>query len=928
MTDKPNVFNIPANYHFFESLLFWAEKEFGDKLNEVKFFLPNRRSCREFHEVLSRNKQLLIPNLKAISDISYEDFFDFLPNSEAKLIIDEILQSKSLTDIEYLFFLSSKIQQYPVFGSNIEFGQAFKIAINLKNLFDEIEREEVDTNKLFEIDDSNLSQHRIVTLDFLQKFQVEIKNSLLKERVFCDSMSNNFVIKKFTHLLENYESKSPIVIAGSTGSISFSLKLIKAAAKKHHVVLHASNEENFEEENHPQFFLNRLIKALEISKNEIKQIKEDQFILSPKTRQDILSLLTLPTDHVNKWQKIEKYVDTEFAVKDLKQNFGLIEARNEIEEAKLIRLALIEAANNGKTAALITNNEKLADLVKLELQHDSAFFNDSRSRNISNSNLIQFLLLILELIETNFNSHILLTILKHPLFFNSKNAEIIADFEVSILRQDRLESGLNGILKKLEKQNYLSEFFKKFYQNFLPLIKLNKTSPLSEIALLLVSVCESLSKQTWQELLSKEKAQIEIFEVFEKFKKQDQILIKTNQVFESFKTILSQIKFFEKTSAFAPIQILSTIEARLLNYDLAIVASLNQGSFPEIEEENWLGKKIKKDLGIDKTLKKTGQSAYDFCNYLSNKSVILTRSKTKNGAVLIESPLLLKFKVICNKLGVEIDNKAEFFSILEQKNYVIEKPKVVLEPKPKLEFRPKKISITEVTKLMTNPYEIYAKKILQLDELKKIDFEPSYAEFGSFVHKVLEEFVKNPDSSNFDEEARNIFNQFFLLNESEIVWWPKFENIFADFKEKNQNFSGLKNMVEIPTEIKIKDIILRGKIDRVIINENKDLEIIDYKTGQIPSKNDVISGINPQLTIAGLMLKNEEISFLGYWKLSSSSNSEIKKISDDKEEIKKLILSAKEGLTKLFDFFSHEENGYFATNNSANNPYQNLARIK
>ena len=89
MLDKPRIFNIPANYHFFESLFYWLEKNFKEQLSEVKIFLPNRRSCREFQELfLAKNRNLILPKIKAISDISFEDFFDFLPNENVKRIID------------------------------------------------------------------------------------------------------------------------------------------------------------------------------------------------------------------------------------------------------------------------------------------------------------------------------------------------------------------------------------------------------------------------------------------------------------------------------------------------------------------------------------------------------------------------------------------------------------------------------------------------------------------------------------------------------------------------------------------------------------------------------------------------------------------------------------------------------------------------
>ena len=192
MLDNPNIFNIPANYHFFGSLFDWLENNFSSQISEVKIFLPNRRSCREFRELfLAKNSNIILPKIKAISDISYEDFFDFLPNLEAKEIIDELLQIKSLSNLDYLFFLTKEIQKISIFGDNLEFDQAFKIATNLQSLFDDIERDEIDLNILDEIDDSNLSRHRQLTLEFLKDFHVQkflqeihlLKNLLLKRKL-------------------------------------------------------------------------------------------------------------------------------------------------------------------------------------------------------------------------------------------------------------------------------------------------------------------------------------------------------------------------------------------------------------------------------------------------------------------------------------------------------------------------------------------------------------------------------------------------------------------------------------------------------------------------------------------------------------------------------------------------------------------------
>jgi len=446
MLDKPRIFNIPANYHFFESLFYWLEKNFNEQLSEVKIFLPNRRSCREFQELfLAKNRNLILPKIKAISDISFEDFFDFLPNENAKRIIDELLQIKTLDNLEYLLFLSFEIRKLSIFGENLEFEQSFKIAINLQSLFDDIEREEIDLKKLDEIDDSNLSQHRLLTLDFLKNFHVQIKNSLLKKNILFAASGQNFVIGKFVSMLEEYGSKTPIVIAGSTGSVAFSKKLIRAISKNNYVILHGATDETFEEENHPQFFLNSLVSFLKVEKKSVQKIAEENLLLSDENRQKLISLMMLPAKETTKWQEISKYIDVEKAAHDLQKNFRLIEAKNEIEEAKIIALILRETWELNKTAAIITNNNRLANLVKLELTNFHLPFNDTRNLKILNSNLVNFLLLIIELVESDFNSHNLLAILKNPLCSYSLNKEILADFEVKIIRKDRINSGIEGI---------------------------------------------------------------------------------------------------------------------------------------------------------------------------------------------------------------------------------------------------------------------------------------------------------------------------------------------------------------------------------------------------------------------------------------------------------------------------------------------------
>jgi len=927
MLNKANIFNIPANYHFFESLASWMLDIFGDDVSKTKVFLPNRRSCRELKKILLQKESLsFLPQIKAISDIGYEDFFDFLPDEEAQNIINELLEIKVLSKQEAVFLLSQEIQQNGVFGQGLKLSQVLKIADNIFDLFEELERESTDLAKLDDIDDSNLAKHKLITLEFLQEFYVGIKNNLLRHNRFFPQAAQNLILSKFSYLLMKNGSKTPIIIAGSTGSIVTSRNLIKAISQDNFVVLYGFEGEENLEENHPQFFLSELVKLIGVPYKNIKTVALERFCLSLDERRKVVNLTMLPSQRTVSWQSLKVFDENEILSKDFKQNFTLINARDEIEEAQIIAEIAKENSVAQKTTAIISNNNKIADLVVLGLEKQEVNFNDSRSFSLLKSDLISFLLQIAELEESDFDSYNLLALLKNPFCKFSQNQNLIAEFEINILRQDRTKKGLAGILQKVSNNQNMHDFITDFVSCFQQTHNINIGQKIKS----LIVTAEKISDKNWHQLLENEVAQIEIFEFFEFLKNQNHELQNDNFV-KLLKNLFSLVTFSIRTDSEALVQILQNVEARLMNFDTVIISSLNEGDFPQNEVDNWLGKKIRKDLGIDKYYKKIGQNAYDFCNYLANSSVVMTRCKTSNNVELIESPFLTRLRILCQKTNLIFDDGKKYFDLLNWAS--ITKIKAIIpNPKPKLELRPKRISITDISKLFQNPYEIYAKKILRLEKLKEIDYQTSYAEFGSFVHKVLEEYINDAEIQNFEE----IFSRYFLSEEAKIIWLPKFHNIFAEFLRENQAFEGLKSFCEVVAQMNFADVVISGKIDRITIDKDSKAIILDYKTGQIPTTKSVKQGINPQLTIAALIIseglieniKANQISALQYWKLSAFGKSKINEISSDEKEIELLIAAAKTGLHKIITHFADENNGYVANNFDERSDYKILARFE
>ena len=915
MDFKPNIYNISSNYHFFESFLAFCDKNF-DKNEEIIIFFPNRRACREF-EKMSQNPKIKV---KAIADIDTQDFIFFFKQENLQDFLQEIAKIKILSDLDYLFFLSEEVTKTDIFGANIDFSYAMNIAISLKKLFDDIERQEIDITQLYKIDDSNLAKHRQFSLDFLQKFYVKIKNEILKNNIFSSAAMQNFIIGNFANMVEKYGLKSNLIIAGSTGSVNYSKKLISSIAKQSngYVVLYGfdKNRKFFNNKKDPQFILNDLLSFCGILSKNIKDIS--QFKLCDEARKDLVLQALLPSEETYLWQDFS----AENLWQDLQENICYFEAKNEVEEAQIISFQVFAAQKNNKKIAIITNNTNFVSLIKSELKKFSINFNDTRSLDLKDSSLVNLILLLLKLIENDFESSTLLSILKHPLSHYSQEIEILKNFEIEVLRVQRKVFGLEGIEKKLL---FVDEKIRKFFDGFLQDIKTVRSS--SELVILsdflenLILAIEQISVQSFSDLILQEKSAQELTEFFEKLKSK-KFKIKKDEIYHFFTQIFSQISYFDKSDSDASVQIISTIEARLLNFDLVIISSLSDGIFPQIEIDNWLGKKIRKDLNIDLSERKFGQNAYDFCNYLSNKSVILTRSITNNQAPLMPSPFILRLEILCKKINFTLKNDEKYFKILKQINpqqECLPKPCEIMV-NPPLQYRPKKLAITDIAKLIADPYQIYARKILQLKELNKIDYEAGYREFGSFAHKALEEFIKSDDKENFMKNAQKIFANYFINDDAKLIWFAKFDNILKHFIEENDNIKSLEDIVELPVEMIIGNIKIIGRIDRIAIFANDEIIIFDYKTGQIPSPKNVLCGLEPQLTISALLIlekfKNKRIAQLNYWKLSSTAKSEIKNILQDQEEITIAIEAAKSGLEKLLSYFSDEKNGYKIVQNS------------
>ena len=175
-------------------------------------------------------------------------------------------------------------------------------------------------------------------------------------------------------------------------------------------------------------------------------------------------------------------------------------------------------------------------------------------------------------------------------------------------------------------------------------------------------------------------------------------------------------------------------------------------------------------------------------------------------------------------------------------------------------------------------------------------------------------------------------------------WWPRFERIVRWFLETERTrrpaFQPLATEVEGALDLDAPggSFRLTAKADRIDGTEAGALEIIDYKTGAVPRRNQVVDGRCPQLSLEAAIagaggfagVDAAEVATLAYWKLSGAETAgEITAIGGDAD---KLALEAADGLRALVARFDDSGTPYHPVPRPALAPawndYAHLARHK
>jgi ATP-dependent helicase/nuclease subunit B len=315
------------------------------------------------------------------------------------------------------------------------------------------------------------------------------------------------------------------------------------------------------------------------------------------------------------------------------------------------------------------------------------------------------------------------------------------------------------------------------------------------------------------------------------------------------------------------------LEARLMRADLHILGGLNEGVWPALPDSGpWLNRPMREKLRMPLPEKAIGQRAHDLVQAMGAGDVRLVWSRRIGDKPAIPSRWVLRLNLLLN--GVLPTETPSWLRWARQLRHVenalaCSKPK----PCPPVAARPASISVTQVENLIRDPYGFYAKRVLTLEPLPDIAAAPDYALRGTLYHEAIGKFLARHPYT-FPQDAldqllaigRDVFAPHFDIPLISAFWWPRFQRIARWLATEDRSpiaathaeISGAHTF-----DVAGKSFKLTGRADRIDILASGEVEIIDYKTGKVPSKTQVDSGFAPQLPLEAAMVMQGAFKKIG-----------------------------------------------------------------
>ena len=758
----------------------------------------------------------------------------------------------------------------------------YGLADSLAGLVDEMQGEGVSAADIAALDVSQTSRH----WENIQRFLGIAHQYLTQTGTELDAEARQrlLVSRLADHWRENPPAH-PVILAGSTGSRGTTAMLMHAIARlpQGAIVLPGFDFDmptsvwnsllsNQPPEDHPQYRFFDLMQKLELSRADITPWTSSP-APSP-ARNALISLSLRPAPVTDTWlSEGPLLTDLDKATEGL----TLIEAPSPRIEGLTIAMGLRKAISQGLKAALITPDRMLTRRVTAALDRWNILPDDSAGMPLQLSPPGRFLRHVAMLMARPLDAEALLTLLKHPLTHSGtgRNDHLLHTQRLEArIRRDGLPYpdpvGLDRIAAKvakgLKEPGAFLLWIKWVAETFCQQ-RVTNPLPLTDWVPLLRNTAEGIAGGTVQdadnELWKKASGQSALAVIGELVAQAEHGGTMAAADFaDLLGTLLSTGEVRDRDAPHPQVMIWGTLEARVQGADLVILGGLNEGSWPEAPPPDpWLNRQMRLQAGLLLPERRIGLSAHDYQQAVAAQEVWITRAIRSDDAETVPSRWVSRLTNLMSGLtggtGAKLlekmrqrgDGWLAQAKALEAFDRVDPAPRP--SPRPPVGARPHKLSVTEIQRLIRDPYAIYARHTLKLRSVNPLVQSPDAPVRGVILHKIMEDFVKDL------QEDPTLLTRDHLLHVTETVlareapwpaarlmWQARIARVADWFIEAETARRGYSKPALFEEDAvgkhEFTDIgfTLTGKADRIDLDQFDGALIYDYKTGTPPTPNE------------------------------------------------------------------------------------------
>lgn len=863
----PNLFSCPPGVDLSRKAAEWLlAQHTPNSLADTVVFVPTRRaavSLRHGFSAAAKERGMLLPRIIPLAAIG--EAFPALLKRDAFSVLQSI--PPAMSDYEQRYLLTQQVAAFEAKrnpGGAVRLDQSLALAEELMVLQDECARHEIMLSdaKLSGIARGDFAAHWETALQFLRILSESWPAIEAALRQTTQAARETRLLRALAEYWETNPPPFAVYAIGSTASQPATAALLARIAQLPNGAVFlpgldtaiAEKEWNSIAAGHPLHHLKQFLLQLNVPLDAVHSLES-----APRS---LWQEVFLPTSLLPEWRtrSLPPY-----------QSVRLVPCQQGEEEARAIALLMREGIEHEGRTALITPDEGLMMRVAAQLKTFGIAADRQRAGSIATTEAGSLWTQLAQAIAEPERLLHLRHLLHHAR--SSIASDYLAQLDAYLhKRAPRKPGQLPWLPEPLQLHQETARVEKLARQ----CAKLSPKHYSAAEWVIQLRGTHSLFADDWgegSELLSEALNAIE------------SVVLPSMGIAE-FRALLAErleAPWRDPSAKFHPrLLMLTPAEARLEHFERVILGNMQERVWPGTAQTGpWLNLAARQELGLPSPEEAVSLMAHDVLVHGSAPEVFITWPVRENGSPTTRSRFVERLITLLAMHGITeesiTDSRVSHWARTEF-NATDFSPATPPRPIPNAVQRPKRLPVSRLDRLFTDPYAIYAEFVLGLRKLDALDAEPEPRDFGTLTHAAILALTTHWNETGVaasDEQLAQFTDRALRGYDDEPVigqfWRRRLMNAlrFVNDEESKRRTPGMRVEGEVKTEANLAlsdkvSMMLHGRIDRM-----EQGTIGDYKTGEIPSEKDILAGHALQLLCYALLCEaaGQKPEAIEYWQL-------------------------------------------------------------